>query len=79
MSDTLNGTIKLPLAWLKPLATLLAAALLGGSGGSWLSSERLVKIEVKVETLERESQNRLDWMKSLTDRIRELERGGGTE
>lgn len=70
--------IKLPTSWLK-FVPLLVAALAGGSGGSWLSSEQVAVLETKVTALEKTVESYRDWLKSLSERTLELERGGGTE
>ena len=79
MSDeTGERVIKLPTSWLK-IVPLLIAALAGGGGGSWLSSERVAVLETKVSSLEKTVESYRDWLRSLSERTLELERGGGTE
>ena len=77
MSD--EPTVKVPTGWIKALIPLVIAGLVGGGGGSLLSSERLAVLETKVATLERDAEGRREWMVKLGERIRDLERSGGTE
>ena len=54
--ESSNGTvIRLPGGWLKTILGVVFAGLVGGGGGTWFSSDRVVRLETKVEALEKEA------------------------